>query len=60
MLHLGTGNPALSTDGIWGATTPWQRKKLRKQLRHRLGSQSMGQTLNTEYAKAVAELPRPV
>ncbi|MPY59902.1 WhiB family transcriptional regulator [Streptomyces spongiae] len=51
-------NPTLSTDGIWGATTPWQRKQLRKELRHRLGSQSMKRALRSEYARAVAALPR--
>ncbi|MBA2807173.1 WhiB family transcriptional regulator [Streptomyces sp. KM273126] len=52
-------NPALSTDGIWGAATPWQRRELRKRLRHRLGSKTVRRTLDAEYAKAVAELPGP-
>lgn len=51
-------NPAMSTDGIWGATTPPQRRELRRRLRHRLGSQSMRRTLRAEYARAVAALPR--
>lgn len=53
-------NPSLTADGIWGATTPWQRRELRKRLLHRLGAKAMVRTLRDEYAKAVAGRQRGV
>jgi WhiB family redox-sensing transcriptional regulator len=52
-------NPSLTADGIWGATTPWQRRELRRRLLHRLGAKAMVRTLRAEYARAVASAPDP-
>ncbi|MEU3516859.1 WhiB family transcriptional regulator [Streptomyces sp. NPDC006654] len=49
-------NPTLTYDGIWGATTPAQRKKLRQGLIERLGPEGMSRTLRTEYDKTMAAL----
>ncbi|MCX4993515.1 WhiB family transcriptional regulator [Streptomyces sp. NBC_00568] len=49
-------NPTLAYDGIWAATTPSQRRTLRKRLLHRLGPDRLSQTLRTEYARARADL----
>ncbi len=51
-------NPTMAYDGIWGATTPGQRKALRHALLHRLGPEKMTQTLRAEYDKTLAQLPK--
>ncbi|MEV5387066.1 WhiB family transcriptional regulator [Streptomyces sp. NPDC052721] len=51
-------NPTLAYDGIWGATTPSQRKGLRQRLLRRLGREGTSRTLRAEYDKAMASLPR--
>lgn len=52
-------NPSLTADGIWGATTPSQRRELRRRMLHRLGAKAMVRTLRAEYARAVASVPDP-
>jgi hypothetical protein len=51
-------NPALTYDGIWGATTPAQRRELRPGLVRRLGREGTARTLRAEYRKSMADLPR--
>ncbi|MFJ4153072.1 WhiB family transcriptional regulator [Streptomyces galbus] len=49
-------NPTLAYDGIWGATTPAQRREIRRNLIRRLGADGMSRTLHAEYRKTLAHL----
>ncbi|MCL7430311.1 WhiB family transcriptional regulator [Streptomyces sp. YS415] len=54
-------NPTLAYDGIWGATTPPQRRELRLGLLRRLGREGTARALRAEYEKTragMARLPR--
>ncbi|MER8223541.1 WhiB family transcriptional regulator [Streptomyces sp. NPDC094143] len=51
-------NPTLTYDGIWGATTPAQRKVLRRDLLRRLGREKLSRTLQAEYDRTMAGLSR--
>lgn len=44
-------NPTLAYDGIWGATTPAQRRGLRLGLLRRLGREGTARVLRAEYEK---------
>ncbi|MFJ7078506.1 WhiB family transcriptional regulator [Streptomyces sp. NPDC098781] len=48
-------HPVLAEEGIWGATTPGQRRTLRHELRHRLGIEGMEKGLRSAYERAMTE-----
>jgi hypothetical protein len=51
-------NPAAARDGIWGATTPRQRKELRSKVAARVGAENLDATYRAAYATAVTKLHR--
>lgn len=55
-------NPSLTQGGIWAATTPGQRTRLRRRLRERLGGDWVGVVAAVDRARALREatgLPVP-
>lgn len=49
-------NPALAREGIWGATTPRQRKALRTTVIARVGAANVDDTYRAAYATALDQL----
>ncbi|MFF7074520.1 WhiB family transcriptional regulator [Streptomyces pseudovenezuelae] len=54
-LKWALANPALTLNGVWGATTPRQRTTLRRRLRERLGLDWVGVVADADRARALRE-----